>query len=78
MPPSLPVVPSRFDRLQSWMDDEQLDCTILIGNDHATHFSGYARYFGGPSALVIGTKRSNATSYVVRTLPGAAIRSSKL
>jgi len=58
MPPSLPVVPSRFDRLQSWMDDEQLDCTILIGNDHATHFSGYARYFGGPSALVIGRDRS--------------------
>jgi Xaa-Pro aminopeptidase len=40
------------------MEDEQVDCTILIGQDHATHLCGYARYFAGPSAVVVGHDRS--------------------
>ena len=36
------------------MDDESLDCTVVFGADNVNHLCGYWRYFGGPSALVIG------------------------
>jgi Xaa-Pro aminopeptidase len=36
------------------MDDEQIDCTVVFGTDNVNHLCGYWRYFGGPSALVIG------------------------
>jgi len=36
------------------MQARDLGCTVLFGADHATHMTGYARYFGGPSAVVLG------------------------
>ena len=53
---SLPAPPHlhRLERLRAWLDDERLDCAVLFGTDHVTHLCGYARYFGGPSALVVG------------------------
>jgi Xaa-Pro aminopeptidase len=36
------------------MDEENLDCTVVFGTDNVNHLCGYWRYFGGPSALVIG------------------------
>ncbi len=44
----------RLERLRAWMDDEKIDCTVVFGSDNVNHLCGYWRYFGGPSALVIG------------------------
>ena len=44
----------RLERLRAWMDDERIDCTVVFGSDNVNHLCGYWRYFGGPSALVIG------------------------
>jgi Xaa-Pro aminopeptidase len=51
---STPRPPHRLERLRDWMDDEQVDCTVVLGADHVNHLCGYWRYFGGPSALVLG------------------------
>jgi Xaa-Pro aminopeptidase len=44
----------RLDRLRAWMADEKLDAVVVSGADDVTHLGGYARYYGGPSALVVG------------------------
>src|SRR3990170_6794530 len=44
----------RLDRLRGWMEEERLDAVAVFGADNVTHLSGYARYYGGPSGLVIG------------------------
>ena len=49
-----PRPPHRLERLRGWMDDEKIDCTVVFGIDNVNHLCGYWRYFGGPSALVIG------------------------
>ena len=54
---SLPRPPHRLERLQHWMAAEGLDCTIVLGADNVNHLCGYWRYFGGPSALVVGARR---------------------
>jgi len=36
------------------MAEETVDCTVVFGTDNVNHLCGYWRYFGGPSALVIG------------------------
>jgi len=46
--------PHRLERLRTWMQSEGVDCTVVFGPDHVTHLTGYSRYFGGPSALVVG------------------------
>ena len=51
---STPRPPHRLERLRAWMDDEQVDCTVVLGADNVNHLCGYWRYFGGPSALVLG------------------------
>ncbi len=38
--------PHRRERLRQWMEAEGATCTVLFGADHATHLTGYARYFG--------------------------------
>ena len=48
--------PHRRERLCQWMQAEDATCTVLFGADHATHLTGYARYFGGPSAVVVGAE----------------------
>jgi len=51
---SIPRTPHRLERLQAWMENEKLDCTVVFGTDNVNHLCGYWRYFGGPSALVVG------------------------
>src|SRR5436189_2638761 len=46
--------PNRRERLRGWMQGEGVTCAVLFGADHVTHLTGYARYFGGPSAGVLG------------------------
>jgi Xaa-Pro aminopeptidase len=46
--------PHRRERLAGWMRAEELASTVLFGADHVAHLTGYARYFGGPSAVVLG------------------------
>lgn len=48
--------PHRRERLRQWMQAQGATCTVLFGADHATHLTGYARYFGGPSAVVVGAE----------------------
>lgn len=45
--------PHRLERLRAWMDEERLDCAVVAGGDGVTHLTGYARYYGGPSAVVV-------------------------
>ena len=49
-----PSYPTRLERLTAWLEESGLDCAVLFGADHVTHFTGYARYFGGASAVVVG------------------------
>ena len=51
---SMPRPLHRLERLKAWMEDERLDSTVVFGIDNVNHLCGYWRYFGGPSALVIG------------------------
>lgn len=51
---TLPRPPHRLERLRTWMAAEDVACTVVLGVDHVNHLCGYWRYFGGPSALVIG------------------------
>lgn len=46
--------PPRLERLSAWMEAELLDAVVLSSAGDVTYLSGYARYFGGPSALVVG------------------------
>lgn len=45
--------PHRRERLRTWMQAEDASCAVLFGADYVTHLTGYARYFGGPSAVVV-------------------------
>jgi len=36
------------------MTGASLDCVVVFGADNVTHLCGYSRYYGGPSALVVG------------------------
>ena len=46
--------PHRRERLSGWMKAEDVTCAVLFGADHVAHLTGYARYFGGPSAVIVG------------------------
>jgi Xaa-Pro aminopeptidase len=35
------------------MEDENLDACVTFGPKHASHLAGYARYWGGPSGVVV-------------------------
>lgn len=48
--------PHRRERLCGWMQAEDVTCAVLFGADHVAHLTGYARYFGGPSAVVVGAE----------------------
>ncbi len=48
--------PHRRERLCGWMQAEDVTCAVLFGADHVAHMTGYARYFGGPSAVVVGAE----------------------
>jgi Xaa-Pro aminopeptidase len=43
----------RLDRVTDWMSAQPLDALVVTGADLVTWLTGYSRYYGGPSALVI-------------------------
>ena len=45
---------SRHDRVAEWMADSGLDALVASGADLVNWLSGYSRYYGGLSAVVIG------------------------
>jgi Xaa-Pro aminopeptidase len=57
--------PHRLARLEAWMVEEGLDCTVVAGSDAVNHLAGYWRYYGGPSALVIDSDRSRTLSVMI-------------
>ena len=54
MTPPMPRPVHRLERFRRWMADENVDCAVVFGTDNVNHLSGYWRYYGGHSALVIG------------------------
>ena len=46
--------PHRLARLRSWMDTEGVEALVAFGADAVNYLGGYWRYYGGPSALVLG------------------------
>lgn len=45
---------SRHDRVTEWMADSGLDALVASGADLVNWLTGYSRYYGGLSAVVIG------------------------
>lgn len=43
----------RLERLQTWLENQDLDCFVATGPDNVNYLAGYWRYYGGPSALVV-------------------------
>ncbi len=58
-----PGHPTRLERLSGWLDRNEADCAVVFGPDHVNHLAGYARYFGGPAAVVC--ERDGARTLVV-------------
>jgi Xaa-Pro dipeptidase len=44
----------RLNRVREWMAANSLDVLIVTGADLVTWITGYSRYYGGPSAVVVG------------------------
>jgi Xaa-Pro dipeptidase len=51
---TVPRPPHRLERLRAWMERESVDACVLFGPQNVAHLGGYARYYGGPSGLVVG------------------------
>ena len=66
---SMPRPPHRLERLRTWMEDEQIDCTVVFGADNVNHLCGYWRYYGGPSALVVGREGDRTLIVMVDEAP---------
>jgi Xaa-Pro aminopeptidase len=47
-----PPVP-RLERVTGWMREQALDALVATGTDLVTWLTGYSRYYGGPSAVVV-------------------------
>jgi Xaa-Pro aminopeptidase len=45
--------PPRLDRVTGWMRAQELGALVLTGADLVTWVTGYARYYGGPAAVVL-------------------------
>lgn len=50
MEPPLP----RLDRIREWIAAYEVDLLIATGTDLVNWITGYSRYYGGPSAVVVG------------------------
>ena len=61
--------PHRLERLRAWMEDERLDSVVVLGADNVNHLCGYWRYFGGPSALVLGRDGERTLVVMVDEVP---------
>ncbi|MFN8187235.1 MAG: M24 family metallopeptidase [Gaiellales bacterium] len=46
-------LPHRLERLRAWLDTEDLDCLVAFGPDEVNYLTGYSRYYGGPSGVVV-------------------------
>jgi Xaa-Pro aminopeptidase len=58
------------------MQAEDVTCCVFFGADHVTHMTGYARYFGGPSAVVVGREGERVLVVMQDEAPVARSRSS--
>ena len=43
----------RLDRVTGWMSAHTLDALVITGTDLVNWLTGYSRYYGGPSALIL-------------------------
>src|SRR5438876_1816755 len=68
--------PHRRDRLCRWLQAEDVACAVLFGADHVAHLTGYARYFGGPSAVVVSAEGERVLVVMQDEAPIARSRSS--
>lgn len=59
----------RLERLCSWMAGEEIDCVVVFGADNVNHLCGYWRYFGGPSALVVGRDGERTLAVMLDEVP---------
>jgi Xaa-Pro aminopeptidase len=66
---SLPRPLHRLERLRNWMAGEDVDCTVVFGADNVNHLCGYWRYFGGPSALVVGRHGERTLAVMLDEVP---------
>src|SRR5437660_9922495 len=68
--------PHRRERLSEWMQGEGATGAVLFGADHVAHLTGYARYFGGPSAVVVSAEGERVLVVMQDEAPIARSRSS--
>jgi Xaa-Pro aminopeptidase len=68
---SLARPPHRLDRLREWMGEQSLDACVVFGAQNVAHLGGYARYYGGPSGLVIGKEGSRTLTVMFDEVPVA-------
>ena len=68
---SMERLPHRLDRLMPWMEQNSLDATVAFGAANAAHLGGYARYYGGPAAIVVGRDRSRTLVVMPDEVPVA-------
>jgi Xaa-Pro aminopeptidase len=45
--------PSRFERVRGLLDEHGYEALLAVGADHVVHLAGYARYLGGPAAVIV-------------------------
>jgi Xaa-Pro aminopeptidase len=73
---SIPKSPHRLERLRAWMDEERIDCAVVSGADNVNHLCGYWRYYGGPSALVVGPEGTSTLIVMLDEVPVAGASTS--
>lgn len=61
----------RFERLQEWMTEAGIECFIATGARAVTYLTGYARYWGGPAAVVFTTEGTRALCVMRDEVPVA-------
>jgi Xaa-Pro aminopeptidase len=64
-------LPTRIDRLVQWMAQSSLDATVGFGSINSAHLAGYHRYYGGPSAVVVGRDGSVTLAVMFDEVPVA-------
>ena len=68
---TIPRPQHRLERLRTWMEEESLDACALFGAQNAAHLGGYARYYGGPSGLVISRDGTRTLVVMLDEVPVA-------
>ena len=72
---AIPRPPHRLERLRAWMAEQAVDVCVVAGGQHVTHFCGYARYYGGVTALVIDAEGRRTLAVAFDEAPAARAHS---